>query len=362
VRVAVLHGSNDTYGASRVLLEDCAALVELGHQVEVCLPFSGPLSGQLRAAGVTVTEAPLHVLRLSDRKSLLKPPTQSPAWQQRPDLTVLWTLALMSYLPVLRARRDAVLVSVHELIPSRLGGLLARATRGTTGLVQVNSTAVAGWLTACGVPPSRLSLAYPSAPPHRPSAPRPDDGTVQVGLLGRVNGSKGHLEAVNLVESARRLSGVDIRLTTAGGPFHGQERHLQALRSRLDGVDFARHLGEVNDVRAVLEQLDLLLIWSQKPESFGITALEAWAAGRRCVSNGAGGAAEAAWLVDGVVLPADADGQAAEALAWVVRQPTLISPPLASAPASVLATPARRAASWQDLLMSVLPAAREPGS
>jgi len=353
VRVAVLHGSNDTYGASRVLLEDCTALVQRGHEVEICLPFSGPLSGRLRAAGITVTEAPLHVLRLSDRRSLVHPPTQPPPWQQRPDLTVLWTLALMSYLPVLRAHRYAVLVSVHELIPTRLGGLLARATRGTTGLVQVNSTAVAEWLMASGVPASRLSLAYPSAPPHRPSAPRPKDGTVQVGLLARVNSSKGHLEAVSLVESARRLSGVDIRLTTAGSPFPGQERHLQALHSRLDGVDFARHLGEVSDVRTVLDQTDLLLVWSQKPESFGITALEAWAAGRRCVSNGAGGAAEAAWLVDGVVLPQNADSQAADALAWVVRQPTLINPPSASAPASVLATPARRAASWQDLLMSV---------
>jgi len=238
-------------------------------------------------------------------------------------------------------------------MPTRLGGLLARATRGTTGLVQVNSTAVGEWLMASGVPASRLSLAYPSAPPHRPSAPRPKDGTVQVGLLGRVNGSKGHLEAVRLVEAARRLPGVDIRLTTAGSPFPGQERHLEALRSRFDGLPFACHLGEVRDVRAVLEQMDLLLVWSQKPESFGITALEAWATGRRCVSNGAGGAAEAAWLVDGVVLHQDLNVQVAEALAWVVQQPTLIGPPSASAPASVLATPERRAASWQDLLMSV---------
>ena len=349
MRLAFLHGSNDVYGASRVLLEDCRILAASGHQIEVCLPCNGPLSALLKQAGATVTETPLHVLRLSDRRSLLRGPVRLPAWQAVPDVVILWTLALMAYLPVLRLRGLPLLVSVHELLPSRLGGLLAGTLRGTGGRVQVNSLAVADWLESCGVSRNHLHLAYPAAGPPveltRTAAAGP-----RVGLLGRVNGSKGHLEAVRLVDLVRRRHGVDLRLTLAGGPFPGQERHLHALLQRISDLDHVTYLGEVEDARVVLGDVDLLLVWSQKPESFGLTPLEAWSAGRRTVTNGAGGATEAAWLVDGIVVPQDDPVEAADALAWVLNQPRLLDPPSLNAPVSILATTAERAACWRELL------------
>lgn len=353
MRLVVLHGSNDTYGASRVLLDDCTGLVAAGHEVEACLPCGGPLTPLLRAVGVVVTEVPLHVLRLSDPRSLIRPPTRLPSWRSTPDVVVLWTLALMAYLPVVRAHHLPVLVSVHELLPSRPGGLLAAATKASTGMVQVNSTAVADWLTGNGLPASRVSMAYPAAPARDVPLNRTSDGTVHVGLLGRVNGTKGHLEAVEMVELARQRSGVDVRLTLAGAPFPGQERHLQALRDRIHGRSFVRHIGEVGRAGPLLRQLDLLLVWSQRPESFGLTPLEAWAAGCRTVSNGAGGAAEAAWLVDGLVVDDGSSAAGAAAIRWAVTQPRILSPPSSSAPVSVLATHEARATSWRELLASV---------
>src|SRR5437588_7681851 len=121
MRIAFLHGSNDLYGASRVLIDDCRLLVAEGHEVEVLLPVDGALTQRLMEVGAAVTVAPLRVLRLSKRSSLLTPPLARPRWREPPDVVVVWTLALAGYLPALRMAGHRVLVSVHELLPSSAG-------------------------------------------------------------------------------------------------------------------------------------------------------------------------------------------------------------------------------------------------
>ena len=351
MRISVLHGSNDLYGASRVLVGDCGALVKAGHEVVVVLPEDGPLTIMLKNAGASVLVTKLHVLRLSQPRTLLRPALSIPDWAEKPDVVVLWTLALVAYIPLLRAHGIRTLLSVHELLPSPAGRALGASANLSSGLIQVNSRATAAWLQKCGVPSRRLDLAYPAAPKYFPLMPRNSSESVCLLLAGRINGTKGHLQAVELVERLRRKSGCDIRLSLAGTSFRGQEQHYLDLMARLVDLSWATYIGEVADIRQGLVDNDFLLVWSQRPEPFGITPLEAWAAGRRSLGLPDGGAAESLRMVDGVLVDRSNDDGGVSSIMWALNSPTIVGPPSPTAPVVVLATQERRLASWNRLFL-----------
>jgi hypothetical protein len=351
MRIAVLHGSNDVYGASRVLAGDCDALVRAGHEVLVLLPEEGPLTGLLTAAGADVRITDLHVLRLSEPRTLIQPPFSLPGWGVKPDVVVLWTMALAGYLPLLRARRIRTLLSVHELLSSAAGRVLGASAILSSGRIQVNSRATAEWLRRCGVPSRRLDLAYPAAPAHAPLAARTESGTIRLLLAGRLNGTKGHREAVELVERVRLVSGLDVHLRLAGAPWRGQEQHAAALFDRIADLPWATYVGEIPNLREGLVDSDFLLVWPQRPDSFGVTPLEAWAAGRRSIGLPSGGAAEALRMVDGIPVDDSSNEASAASLIWALSAPALAAPPVRQAPVALLATQQQRTASWMRMIL-----------
>lgn len=340
-----LHGSNDLYGASRVLLGDVRVLTGLGHRVRVVLPGPGPLTEHLVDAGAEVPICPLSVVRRTRPSSILRFP-RLPVPVERGEMVVLWTLALAAYLPALLRSSD-VLVSVHEVLPGRAGGALGRWGGLGRGRVMVNSAATARWLVGCGVERGKIRVVYPAAPDHRPAPPLPPDGPFRVLLAGRVNGAKGHLEAVDAAEVARR-QGLDVRVTLAGTPFPGQEPHLQRLVERIEHVPWATYVGEIADMTEALAAHHALLVGSVRPESFGIVALEAWAAGRRVIAPDEWGAGESARLVDGVLYRPNDIGSMAAALSLVATEPALSQPPRPNAPASSLCTEEGRRRFWRE--------------
>jgi glycosyltransferase involved in cell wall biosynthesis len=355
--VLFLHGSNDLYGASRVLLADAGSVVELGYRVRVILPGDGPLTHLLNAAGVGVEIRPLRVLRRVQPHSALAWPFVLPAKIDRGEVVVLWTLALLNYLPTLRARRVPVVVSVHELIPGMVGSALARLAgmygngRGSSPSpvvpIMANSQATGDWLANHGV--RRASVVYPAAPPYSPLRRGGVGGPLRVLLAGRVSGWKGHVEALDAVAKLRQ-GGVDVELTLVGGPFPGQDLQLHRLLDRLRTAPFARYIGEVPDITPLLVDHDVLLVASVRPEPFGLVALEAWAAGRRVVAPDEGGVAEAARMVHGLVFRPRDVGAMAAALETVACQPRLREPPGPRAPAAHLCTQARRSEFWSKVL------------
>jgi glycosyltransferase involved in cell wall biosynthesis len=350
VRIAFLHGSNDLYGASRVLAADCQLLSADEHDVDVVVPGPGPLTEMLRQAGASVVVSNrLRVLRRADPRSVIRMPTRLPPWKSKPDVVVIWTLALAHYIPVLAAHRIPTVVAVHELLPSTAGRALGALAAAARGPVLANSQAVAAWLRQCGVRDSRLEVAYPAAPPYEPLPVRAEDEQVRLLLAGRVNGLKGHLEAVEALDAVRFLTGVDVRLFLAGAPFPGQERHLDELLARLSGAPWATCLAETPDVRTLLADLDFMLCLPSRPESFGLTPVEAWAAGRRTLGSPIGGAAEVLRLVEGMALP-EAGPRRVAALAECIQSPALRRPPPATAPVSHLATLDARTQTWHSVL------------
>jgi glycosyltransferase involved in cell wall biosynthesis len=302
---AFLHGSNDLYGASRVLLDDVGMLVHEGARVDVGLPNDGPLTDRLDHEGARVHIENLRVLRRVTGSVSSLPAGRLPGFVSTADVAVPWTLAMVPYLPALQARRRPTVCSVHEILPDRRGGALAAAASVLSPRMMANSFATSAWLTRHARRRTHIEVAYPVAPRYDPlpilSEPKP----LRLLLAGRVNGHKGHLETARTVRCLRDR-GVEVELTLAGGAYPGQDRHLSVLQNEIRGASGITYVGEVDDIRSLLRNVHALVIPTTRPEPFGIVALEAWSAGRPVIASDEGGLAEAARLVGGrLVRPRD---------------------------------------------------------
>lgn len=143
------------------------------------------------------------------------------------------------------------------------------------------------------------------------------DGPLRVGMLARIDPWKG--QRLLLDAFAAAFPATDARLGLAGDAPFGHEVFLAELRDRAevlgigDRVDF---LGHVDDVDALVEQWDIAVQASTRPEPLGQNVLQYLAAGRAVVVADEGGPTE--WVrheVNGLrVRPRDVDALAAALL------------------------------------------------
>jgi glycosyltransferase involved in cell wall biosynthesis len=320
-----------------------------GHNISVVLPEDGPLAELLGEAGVLVSIEPLRVLRRVAGAAAIRMPTSLPTACDEADIVVLWTLALAAYLPLLRLRRRRVICSVHEILPGRSGRLLAAITCAFSNALIVNSRATDQWLTR-DFRFQRSHLAYPIAPAYRPLAKTVSaSDALRLLVIGRINGHKGHLEAVRAAQAARD-AGESVEVTLLGGPFPGQEHHLTELLAAVKDLPWVHYGGEVTEPCEFFRQCDVVLIPSTRPEPFGIVALEAWAAGRRVIASDQGGLVEAATMVEGLLVSAADITDLCQAIVRAARDPGIRAAPSASAPVSRLSTVAAREHAWASSL------------
>lgn len=350
--ISIFHGSNDRYGASRVLLDDVTILAGLGHELTVFLPDDGPLTEALERLGCSVEIGPLDVLRRVNGPRVPAIPVRLPKAARSSDIIVVWTLALLPYAIAGRLARKRVVVSVHEILPGGFGRGLAIAARVLGHDLVVNSRSTMDWLLNRPLGEARhdVELMYPVAPVYEPVPFPAPSGSVRLFLAGRVNGHKGHADAVVALRAAR-ARGADVTLELAGGVYPGQEEHLVRLLEEIDLTGgSASFVGEVDDTKPFIANCDVVLVPTTRPEPFGIVALEGWAAGRRVLGSDRGGLAEALSLVDGHQF---ACGSVEELTEWMIRlanEPELRTAPRATARAADVCSLAMRRASWIRIL------------
>ncbi len=190
----------------------------------------------------------------------------------------------------------------------------------------------------------------------RRSLDTPEDAVVVV-QVGRLDPLKGHVIALEALAALRHLPGWVYWIV--GGPQRPADvryaRELTQTAERLGIQDMVRFVGERTDVPIVLRAADVYCQPNVRPDAFGISFVEALAAGLPVVTSGIGGACE---IVDdscGVLTPAGD----VEALATALR--TLIADAVArarlgraaAARPHELCSPSRQMARVQDILSSV---------
>ena len=334
MKIAVLHGSNDSYGATRVLGQEVECLVRLGHEVSIVVPHAGPLAEDLEHLGGAVTvvvDPTLCVLRRSRIRDVLRPPSLRPEAAEA-DLVVLWTLALAAYIPVLRLHRKSFYVSVHELLTGTAGGLLVRLLLATGRFpVAACSAAAADWLHTHGVARGRLTVTFPIFNPvtNLPH-PQPHEPAT-FAVIGRVNGRKGHLDVLRAMQTDK-TDAPPWRLLLFGAPFPGQEDALTELLAAAADDPRIEYRGEAPSLAAIANDIDAVLSFPNRPESFGLVPVEAWRLGLRAAGYAEGGAAEVLDIVGGIGVPRTSDTAsdvraALRSLHQAIRQDHELPPP-----------------------------------
>lgn len=308
MRITIVHGSNDTYGASRVLVQEIECLASLGHSIHVLVPSSGPLNESVAGLGPKVqisVDPNLLILRRSSMGDIIRKP-RIPRAMKDADIVVLWTLALAGYVPLLRLARKNFYVAVHELLEDRRARYIFRLLlRGSFPLTAC-SEATARWLCGLGVRENRVTVTYPvvnllPGSSQTDSMEPENDRPFTVAVYGRVNGHKGHLEVARAFQEPE-LSGPDWRLMLAGAPYPGQEQALDEILAVAQCDDRITYVGELRSVDDLNGNVDLMAVFPTKSEPFGLVPIEAWSCGIRSVGYGDGGAAEVLPMVGGAIV------------------------------------------------------------
>ncbi len=300
-RVLLVHSSADRYGSDRQLGVLAAGLDPARWRPLVVLPEEGPLSGDLRAAGIEVLVRPLAIVRRSE---------------PRPAAFLRALAGDARALPALVARSGAAAVHANTAVLAgpalaRLGvplvqhvredftpyGALWRPWRRVLSradaLLAISGSVAAQFGSGAGVrmvPDGLIALpALPSPPEARRTLGLPDDAWI-VALPGRLARWKGQDV---LVRALPALPGAVAVL--AGGAWRDDPAPTVALRqlaADLGVADRVRLLGVREDMENVLAAADVVVQPSTGREPLGNAALEAAAAGRPVVASAHGGLPE----------------------------------------------------------------------
>jgi glycosyltransferase involved in cell wall biosynthesis len=178
---------------------------------------------------------------------------------------------------------------------------LRRLARWLPDHVVFNSQAAAA---AFDLPPQRSSVIPVGVDPERFMADdRCRGGRPRVGMIARIAPLKGqHV----FIEAARQIAGHrdDVEFLIAGSPLFGEEKYAQQVQMQANGCEQIRFLGFVDDVPALLSEVDVVVHASVLPEAFGQVVVEAMLAGKPVVATALGGPVEIVEdAVTGVLIP-----------------------------------------------------------
>lgn len=314
-----IHSSDELYGADRMLLELLDALPHTD-DAEVWLPTdlphpAAPLCAELSRRGIRTRHVDLPILRRqyqtpSALAGLMRRTMQlrQRLRDARPGVVYCTTSATFLAAVAARASRvEHIVGHVQEIWSPRDRRLLSPLAAGCHNLLAI-SDAVKQAL------PPRLrtrTIVVPNATPEPSAITSVADrtGPLRFLIASRWNGWKGH---GTLLGAWDRLREPGELVVLGGPPGSGDAVDVQALTAGLRRPDSVTIVGEVADPAPYLDAADVMLVPSDRPEPFGLVAIEAFARGRPVIGSAAGGLLDIVtpgqdgWLFE----PGDVDGLA----------------------------------------------------
>ncbi|MBN2118083.1 MAG: glycosyltransferase [Anaerolineales bacterium] len=342
MRVLFVHSGSDLYGASRSLLRLSSRLVKEGVAVKVVLPYDGPLVLALCEKGVSV---------IIQRNLPIMERQQARKWLGSFRLLMnvflstidLWKLA-KEFKPHLIHTMTAVILSPGLVawftgIPhiwhirewfgefGKLWWFYQKYIVWLSARVICVSTPVAEQFELYGSS-KKIQVIHNGFPVDEFSAINADRVSFfrskyivpgisyLIGVVGRIKFQRKGQEV--FVRGAHLLHDKfpNARFLCIGSPFPGNESHLDSLLELIHNLaldDYVIYTGDVEDIKAAIAGLDILVLSSVQPEPFAGTVVEAMALSRPVVATAVGGSIEQ--VVDGVtgylVKPGDPESMAA---------------------------------------------------
>ncbi len=295
------HPSDEHYGADRVLLDIWDSLpAEQRETTEVWLPTdlphgSKPLCHELRARGARVEHVDLPIVRRAYLTPVGLTRLAGRWWRlqralrgRRPDIVYCTTSAAFLCAPAARAARVPDVVGhVQEVWGARDAVLLTVAARFCGQLLTI-SEAVRAALPR-GLRGRATVVHNATSDPGFVHPPEARAGSLKFVIAGRWTPVKGHATLLRAWDQGDPPG----ELVILGGPGPiGSAVDVRGLVASLRRPETVRIEGEVDDIGPYLERADVVVIPSDRPEGFGLTAVEAFARGRPVVGSSFGGIAE----------------------------------------------------------------------
>ncbi len=288
VPLYIATNNGDIGGGEVMLLNLARAARKLGHRVTVIGP-SQP--GQLleAAADEGFSRVSLPARSRSQYAAQLR------AWDRRHRRGLLWCNGLLPAVATSGHRQR--IVHLHQLPTGKLQQLLARVARQGALLTLLPSQFAADFFAG-----SRVFYNWVE-PPALPVTKRELKQPIRVGFIGRVSSIKGSDLAADAVRELNAACPGRFTLVLAGTAKFIDPAHSLSMEDSLGSL--GRHLELLGCVEPaeLLSQVDLLLVPSLVPETFGLVAAEAMSARVPLIVSDAGALPEVVghkhpWIVE----------------------------------------------------------------
>ena len=312
--------ANDMYGSSKVLLSLVLQMKQNSEDYHpiVCLPLEdGPLKDIMKAEGIQIIEMPVVKLTRSMLKSLnffglfrdyFKAKKILKRELKGVEISCVQsnTLATMfgAFYGVFHKPKH--IVHVHEIMdrPKIASFFFKTVLQLFSNHIVYNSIATEEFyngmsrkiekkstLILNGVDRNEAAISEEQKAEIRKDLFQAKDDQFLIGLIGRINRLKGHhllLEAFQEISDKYPKA----KLCFVGSTPPNQEFYLTNLQDEVENLGLAEKVSFVDfqdNVYAVLESLDLVIVPSTEPESFGLIVVEAMLSKRAVIGSDIGG-------------------------------------------------------------------------
>jgi glycosyltransferase involved in cell wall biosynthesis len=122
-----------------------------------------------------------------------------------------------------------------------------------------------------------------------------DADTFLIGLIGRIQYRKGHDVLIEAAYTMKQKGFTDFEVLFVGDIFPGYEWYLRHLKDKVRSLgmdDYVHFCGYRNDIPETVKDVDVVVVPSTLPESFGLVALEAMAGAKPVIATNQGGITE----------------------------------------------------------------------
>lgn len=343
-KILFVHHSSEFYGSDKILFEVVTRLDPQRYFPIVLLPGTGILHDRLRERGVDTrvgNVAPLsrRVLTAKGALSYLPKFVVSVAGLVRlmrgeaVDLVYSNTLAVVTPSIAASIARVRHLWHVHEVVNGN--GFVASVYRlfaaRFADTVICNSQATCDAISLRQPKLQRKTRVVrngiaidPLTDVAKCEAGETNAQGILLGLVGRVNGAKGHAEALYALHKlCEQMPDLDVRMLFVGGVAPTNPDELQKVAELIRSLSLQERVemrAYTEDIDAVWSSIDIALVPSTIPESFGMVALEAMVHGKPVIASDLGGLREVVEHdVTGVLVPAGDVDTLADAMGSLAR-------------------------------------------
>jgi glycosyltransferase involved in cell wall biosynthesis len=351
MNILVLHVVSDMYGSSKVLLQAVQALKARGHKVCVVVSENGPLTDALALEGIETKIIRLGILR---RRYFNFFGIINRALVLSRAFFALKKLCKQNQIDIIYTNTAPVIIGgilskfsgiknvwhLHEILePSsfmhRFFGWIINAT--AQKVIVVSDAVYNNW--AGPIDASKMVKVYngfeasgvnDSANDNASASLRKqlnlNENTVLVGMVGRVNLIKGQFYFIQIAAAAK-AAGLNCHFVMIGDAYKGYEYLYPQLESQIAALGLQNSITNLYyqpNASALIQQLDIFVLPSIKPDSFPVVILEAMAASKPIIATNQGGAQEQIDdCVTGFLVPINNATIAAQKLGVLVNNPDM---------------------------------------